>query len=109
MGPSIDTTDPSHSKFQVWCSCVVWFWSYSLPKVSPNISKIGQLYVLSDSIPCLFSKVTVVKICISDVYMLHGSQNRAVCLKTSVLSSLNMMLKFLEADKTALSLDCHIV
>ena len=40
-GPSIDTTDPSHSEFQVRCSSVTWFWSYSLPKVSPNISKIG--------------------------------------------------------------------
>ena len=62
VGPSIDTTDPSHSEFQVWCSSVAWLWSYSLPKVSPNISKIGQLYVLSDSVPCLFSKATVGKI-----------------------------------------------
>ena len=45
VGPSIDTTDPSHSEFQVWCSSVAWLWSYSLPKVSPNISKIGQVYV----------------------------------------------------------------
>ena len=43
-----------YSEFQVWCSSVAWFWSYSLPKVSPNISQIGQLYVLSDSVPCLF-------------------------------------------------------
>ena len=40
VGPSIDTTDPSHSEFQVWCSSVAWLWSYSLPKVSPNISKM---------------------------------------------------------------------
>ena len=44
-GLSIDSTDPSHSEFQVWCSFVAWFWSYSLPNVSPNILKIGQLYV----------------------------------------------------------------
>ena len=37
VGPSIDTTDPSHSEFQV-------------------------MYVLSDSVPCLFSKATVGKI-----------------------------------------------
>ena len=55
-GVSINTTDPSHSEFQVWCSFVVWFWSYSFPKVSP---KNRQLYVLSDSVPCLFSKATV--------------------------------------------------
>ena len=30
--------------------------------VSANISKIGQLYVLSDSVPCLFSKAIVGKI-----------------------------------------------
>ena len=60
--PLINTTDPSHSEFQVWCSCVAWFWSYSLLKVRPNISKIGQLYIFSDSVPCLFSKVTVGKI-----------------------------------------------
>ena len=53
VGPSIDTTDPSHSEFQVWCSSVAWLWSYSLPKVSPNISKIGQVYVLSGSVPYL--------------------------------------------------------
>ena len=62
VGPSINTIDPAHSEFQVWCSSVAWLWSYSLPKVSPNISKIGQLYVLSDSVPCLFSKATVGKI-----------------------------------------------
>ena len=62
VGAFIDTTDPSHSEFQVWCSSVAWFWSYSLPKVSPNISKIGQSYVLSDSVPCLFFKATVGKI-----------------------------------------------
>ena len=62
VGPSIDTTDPSHSEFQVWCFSVAWFWSYSLPKVSPNISKIGQSYVLSDCVPCLFFKATVSKI-----------------------------------------------
>ena len=64
VGASIDTTAPSHSEFQVWCSSVAWFWSCSLPKVSPNLSKIGQLYVLSDSgtVPCLFSKATVGKI-----------------------------------------------
>ena len=56
--PLIDTTDPSHSEMQVWCSSVACFWSYSLPKVSPNISKIGQLYVLSDSVPCLFSAIS---------------------------------------------------
>ena len=59
VGALIDTIDPSHSVFQVWCSSVAWLWSYSLPKVSPNISKIGQLYVLSDSVPC---KATVGKI-----------------------------------------------
>ena len=59
VGPSINTTDPLHSEFQVWCSSVTWFWSYSLPKVSQNISKISHLYVLSDSVPCLFSKATV--------------------------------------------------
>ena len=62
VGPSIDTTDPSHSEFKVWCSSVAWLWSYSLPKVSPNISKIGQLYLLSDSVPYLFSKAIVGKI-----------------------------------------------
>ena len=62
VGASIDTIDPSHSEFQVWCSSVAWLWSYSLPKVSPNISKISQLYVLSVSVPCLFSKATVGKI-----------------------------------------------
>ena len=62
VGPSIDTTDPSHSEFQVWCSSVVWSWSYSLPKVSPNISKIGQSYVLLDFVPCLIFKATVSKI-----------------------------------------------
>ena len=58
LGPSINTTDPLHSEFQVWSSSVAWFWSYSLPKISPNISTIGQFYVLSDSIPYLFSKST---------------------------------------------------
>ena len=29
VGPSIDTTDPSHFEFQVWCSSVAWFWRYS--------------------------------------------------------------------------------
>ena len=62
VGPLIDTTDPSHYEFQVWCSSVAWFWSYSLPKVSLNISKIGQSYVLSYSVPCLYSKTTVGKI-----------------------------------------------
>ena len=55
----INTTDPSNSEFQVWWSSVAWPWSYSLPKVSLNISEFGQLYVLSDSIPCLFFKATV--------------------------------------------------
>ena len=59
VGPSIDTTDPSHSEFQVWCSSVAWFWSYSLPNVSPN-NCIKD--VLSDSVPCLFSKATVSEI-----------------------------------------------
>ena len=62
VGPSIDTTEPSHSELQVWCSSVVWSWSYSFLKVSPNISKIRQSYVLSDCVPCLFFKATVGKI-----------------------------------------------
>ena len=62
VGASIDTTGPSHSEFQVWCSSGAWLWSYSLPKVNPNISKISQLYLLSDSVPYLFSKATVGKI-----------------------------------------------
>ena len=59
VGPLIDTTDPLHSVFQVWCSSIAWFLSNSLPKVSPNISKITQSYVLSDFVPCLFSEATV--------------------------------------------------
>ena len=42
VGPSVDTTDPSHSEFQVWCSSVVWFWSYSLPKVSQR--SVNRMY-----------------------------------------------------------------
>ena len=76
-GPSIDSTDPSPSEFQVWCSSVAWFWSYSLPKVSPNISKIGQSYVLSDSVPCLFSKANVGEISValesSTTLLLHAN------------------------------------
>ena len=50
-GTLIDTTDPSHSESQVRSSSIAWFWSYSLPKVILNISKIGQSYVLLDSVP----------------------------------------------------------
>ena len=31
--PSIDSVDPSHRAFQVWCFSHVWFWNYSLSKV----------------------------------------------------------------------------
>ena len=31
--PFIDSADPSHRAFQVWCFSHVWFWSYSLSKV----------------------------------------------------------------------------
>ena len=36
VGPSIATTDPLHSEFQVWCFSVTWFWSYRLPKPHNN-------------------------------------------------------------------------
>ena len=71
VGPSIDTTDPSHSEFQVWCSSVAWLWSYSLPKVSPNISKIGQVYVL-------LKKYEIRRPIIDRVTLLHIQQRPSV-------------------------------
>ena len=59
VGPSIETIDPSHSEFLVWCSSVAWLWSYSLSKVSPNISKIGEVYVLPGSVPCSLKQRSV--------------------------------------------------
>ena len=56
VGPSIDTTDPSHSEFQVWCSSVAWLWS--LPKVSPNISKLARPIIPVDRTSITYSIIS---------------------------------------------------
>ena len=41
-GPSVDTTDPSHTELKVWWFSVAWFWNYSQPKLDPKRCMIGQ-------------------------------------------------------------------
>ena len=47
--PSIDSVDPSHRVFQVWCFSHIWFWSYSLSKVKFRQLFLENFYVLSDA------------------------------------------------------------
>ena len=41
-GPSVDTTDPSHTESKVWWFSVASFWNYSQPKLDPKRCMIGQ-------------------------------------------------------------------
>ena len=39
VGTSVDSTDPSHFEFQLWCSWMLASWSYSFPNVASESIK----------------------------------------------------------------------